>query len=120
MADHPFVEATRRTSQAEDQLVWAAEAGARIDALVTEALACADAERARALLGAAIRGLYQHALPYRGVSPAEQWLEQTHRKLHAKAREVFGADAWKVVPPLAVEPLPMPGAGAGPPSMFGR
>ena len=78
----------------------------------------AVAERARALLGAAIRGLYQHALPYRGVSPAEQWVEQTHRRLHARAREVFGADAWKVVPPLAVEPLPMPVPGPGPRSPF--
>jgi hypothetical protein len=114
---HPLAEGTRRMAAAPDQLEWAAEAGARIDALVVEAVACADLEVARDLLGRAIRELYQQTVPYRGLPMAEPWIEQTHQRLHARARELFGAAAWTVVPPLHHEPLPS--GRSGPRSAFG-
>src|SRR5260370_22807491 len=117
MSEHPLVESARRTSQDEDGCTRAAGIAARIEGLAWDALACTEPDQARRLLAQAARALYQETTEYAGIQPAVQWIEATHRALHERARALFGGDAWRVVPPLAHEPLMTPQRG-GRPSLF--
>jgi hypothetical protein len=111
---HPLAAAVARETPGQaDRIRWGAEAGARVDALVQGALECPDPAQARVALAAALRGLYQHALPFRGTPGAELWLLETHRRLYARAGQLFGAEGGHVVQP-PVEPLTTPAGGRGP------
>ena len=125
MLEHPVLTATRRCGQNEADVTRARQTGAALEEVLEQALAIQDATTmSQALLTARVRQFETLVQPYLAncsVHPLPAWVDTQRRALHRHAAELFGAQAaMAIAPDLAHQPLLMPGAGAGPPSMFGR
>ena len=124
MIEHPVLVATRRCGQNEDDVTRARQTGAALEEVLEQALNIQDATTmSQALLTALVRQFEQLVRPYVAncpVHPLPAWVDTQRRALHRHAVNLFGTRvAMAIAPDLAHQPLLMPGAGAGPRSMFG-